>query len=318
MVGVSALLRRFAVASLAANAGIVVTGGVVRLTGSGLGCPTWPRCVDSSYVPTRALGYHGAIEFGNRMLTGVVGGLAVACVVLALLDHRLDRRRSAYPIGKRRITWAALVLAAIPAQAVVGYLVVKSGLNPWAVAGHFLLSMAVIAAGYQFWLATWEPDGPAHPLLRPPIRALVWLVLGVGAAVLAVGTVVTGSGPHAGDEHARRTGLDPGMVAQLHADLVMLLIGLSMALLLALRATGAPRRVVRAAAVLLAVELAQGAIGFTQYFTHLPVVLVGLHMAGACAVWIAVLAVAGAARERVPAAASAPARGPERAAAALA
>jgi len=271
------LARRTALASLAANVGIVITGGVVRLTGSGMGCPTWPRCDRDSLVPTKALGYHGVIEFANRTLISVVGGLAIACLVLAAIQ--LPRRAD-------RLRWAGAVLAGIAAQAVVGGATVHTVLNPWLVSVHFLLSMAVLAAAYRFWVLTRPPGGaPAIPV-APRIRALAWLVIVVAAVVLVVGTVVTGSGPHAGDANAARTGLDPGAVAQLHADLVMLLIGLSVALWLL-----APAALRRAAGVLVGIELAQGAVGFAQYFTHVPALLVGVHMAGACAVWLAALAV---------------------------
>jgi cytochrome c oxidase assembly protein subunit 15 len=283
------LFRSAALACVAVNVLLVVTGGAVRLTGSGLGCPTWPKCTDGSYVTTSAMGYHGVIEFGNRSLTGVVGVLAAVAVLLALLQ--LPRRR-------RQVGWAVAVLASIPAQAVLGGITVRTHLNPWVVALHFLCSIAVIAAAYFLWIATREPAGPARPVVGAALRALTWLLFGVSAAVLVAGTVVTGSGPHAGDEKAKRTGLDPGMVAQLHADLVMLLIGLSVALWFALRAVGAAPGLRRAALVLIGVELAQGVIGFVQYFTHLPVLLVGLHMAGACAVWLATLATLRATRAR--------------------
>jgi len=279
-----ALLRRTALASVAANVGIVLTGGVVRLTDSGMGCPDWPRCDAGSVVATPRLGIHGVIESGNRTLISIVGGLAVAGVVLALL--RRPRRRD-------QLTWAGLVVAGIAGQAVLGGAIVHSTLDPWIVAAHFLLSMALIAAAYHFWRTTREAGEPT-PVSRP-VRALSWLVTGVAAAVLAAGTVVTGSGPHAGDAHARRTGLDPATVAQLHADLVMLLVGLSVALFLF-----APPALRRAAGVLVAVELAQGLIGVVQYLTRLPVLLVGLHMAGACAVWLATLTVLAGARVTGP------------------
>ena len=280
------LLRRTALASLAANVGIVITGGVVRLSNSGMGCPTWPRCDATSLVATGRLGLHGVIEFGNRTLISVVGGLAVACLLLGYAQ--LPRRRD-------RLTWAWLVLAGIAGQAVLGGVTVHSVLDPWVVAAHFLLSMALIAAAYRFWLLTREA-GATQPA-SVPLRRLSWLVVGVSAVVLAVGTVVTGSGPHAGDASAGRTGLDPATVAQLHADLVMLLVGLSVALLIF-----SPAGLRRPAAVLVGVELAQGGIGFFQYFTGLPVLAVGLHMAGACAVWVAALNVL--AHVRVPAAAA--------------
>ncbi len=273
-------LRRLALGSVAANVGIVITGGAVRLTGSGLGCQTWPECGPGSFVATREMGGHGYIEFGNRTLTFVVGLVAV----LGLISAWLQRPRS-----RRVLALATAVFAGIPAQAGVGGLTVLTHLNPWVVAGHFLLSMAVIATAYAFWRAC-RPTEPA-PQVGRPLRRLAWVVAGVCAAVLALGTVVTGSGPHAGDADARRTGLDPATVAQLHADAVFLLIGLSVALWFALRAVEAPAGTVHAAAVLIGIELAQGVVGFVQYFTHLPVLVVGLHMAGACAVWLATLTV---------------------------
>ncbi len=287
LLGTPILLRRLALASLLANIGIVVTGGAVRLTGSGLGCPTWPRCTDTSYVTTPQMGAHGVIEFGNRTLTGVVGALAVACVLAALCQR---------PVRRPLVTWSALVLAGIPAQAVIGGVTVLTNLNPWVVGCHFLASMAVIAAAYQLWVRAGErPASSASPGLGRPLTVLVRLVVATAALVLVVGTVVTGSGPHAGDAGAKRTGLDPQEVAQLHADLVFLLLGLSVALWFALTAVGAPRT---AAAALIGVELAQGLIGFVQYFTHLPVIGVGLHMLGACVVWVAALAVLEGARAR--------------------
>jgi heme a synthase len=280
ILGSPVLLSRLALASLVANIGIVVTGGAVRLTGSGLGCPTWPRCTDTSYVATREMGVHGVIEFGNRTLTGVVGVLAVACLVAALFQR---------PRQKSRVLWAVLALAGIPAQAVIGGITVLTKLNPWVVGFHFLASMAVIAATYQLWMRS--ADRPAVPAPPRPLTALVRLTVAAAAAVLVVGTIVTGSGPHAGDAHARRTGLDPQEISQLHADLVFLLLGLSVALWYALRAVDAPAAARRATAWLIGVELAQGVVGFVQYFTHLPVLAVALHMLGASLVWVAALAV---------------------------
>ena len=285
------LLRRAALVSLVLNCLLVVTGGAVRLTGSGMGCPTWPRCVDSSYVATSPLGIHGLIEAGNRQFSGTVGVFMAVVLVLALLQN---------PRDGRQVRWAAAAFAGIPAQAVLGGITVLTDLNPWVVACHFLASMAVIVAAYRLWLATGEPDGRVEPLVGAPLRALNAVLLAVTGAVLVVGTVVTGSGPHAGDVHAHRTGLDPAMMAQLHADLVMLLIGLSVAWYFALRAVDAPGAARRAAVVLVAVELAQGAIGFVQYFTALPVLLVGAHLAGACAVWLAALRTQTAIRVRRP------------------
>jgi cytochrome c oxidase assembly protein subunit 15 len=263
------LVSRVALANAVANGAIVVTGGAVRLTDSGLGCPTWPRCTGGSLVPTHRLGVHGGIEFTNRTLTFVLTVVAVLTLLAVFRSARRDLRRL-----------AVVSLLGIPAQALLGGITVLTKLNPWTVAGHFLLSSVLVAVATVLWLRSREP-GVGEPLVRRPLIGLVRGVAVATAAVLVVGTVVTGSGPHAGDAHSSRTGLDPEQVAQLHADLVFLLVGLTVALLVALAATDAPGRVRRAARDLLVVELAQGLIGFVQYFTHLPVVLVLVHMLGA-------------------------------------
>jgi cytochrome c oxidase assembly protein subunit 15 len=264
-----ATVSRVALANAVANGLIVVTGGAVRLTGSGLGCPTWPRCTDASFVATPELAGHGAIEFGNRLLTFVLTAVAVATVVVVFRSLRRDLR----PL-------AVLGVLGIPAQALLGGVTVLTGLNPWTVAAHFLLSMVLVAVATTLWLRSREP-GVGRPLLRRPVALLVRGIAVVTAVVLVLGTVVTGSGPHSGDPAAGRTGFDPALVSQLHADVVFLLLGLTVALLVALHATDSPGRVRRAARDLLLVELAQGVVGYVQYFTELPVVLVLLHMAGA-------------------------------------
>jgi cytochrome c oxidase assembly protein subunit 15 len=268
-----AWLRRAALASLVVNIGIVVTGGVVRLTGSGLGCPTWPRCADRSFVPHRAMGVHSAIEFSNRMLTFVVAAVAVAMLVLAWRSGRSSLRR------------LSLVLAlGVPAQAVLGGLTVLTDLNPWLVSGHLLVSLAMVGVAVALVRRVGEGDGAPQPVVPAGIVRLTRAVLAAGWAVLYVGTVVTGSGPHAGDASAPRNGLDPRDLSQLHADLVFLLLGLTVATVLVVRTAGAPTGLIRAASLLLAVELAQGLVGFVQYLTDLPVVLVALHLLGAALV----------------------------------
>jgi cytochrome c oxidase assembly protein subunit 15 len=286
---VKSLLRPLALASLVANIGLVVTGGAVRLTGSGLGCPTWPKCTGASYTTTDAMGVHGAIEFGNRLLNFVLVAVALACLVESIRQR--PRRRSL-------IGLSVGVLAYIPVQAVLGGITVLTKLNPWVVGLHFLASIGLITVAYALWRRAGEGDQAPVRLVPAPLRQLGVLTALAGAAVIAVGVVVTGSGPHAGDAHARRTGLDPAAVAQAHADLVFLLIGLTVALVLALRGVGAPGAVVRASVVLLAIELGQGVIGFVQYFTHLPVVLVGVHLLGAALVWVSLLNVLWAMRSR--------------------
>jgi cytochrome c oxidase assembly protein subunit 15 len=281
-------MRQAALATLAANVALVITGGAVRLTDSGLGCPTWPRCTDTSYTTTQAMGIHGAIEYGNRMLTGVL----VVIVVFAMIVALLQRPR------RPRVTWlAAAVLATIPAQAVLGGITVLTHLNPWVVAGHFLLSIVIIAIAYAFWMATRETDARPVPTVPRPVRLLVAAVTAAAAAVIVAGTVVTGSGPHAGDAHARRTGLDPATVAQAHADLVFLLIGLSIGAWLALRTVRARAATVRAG-WLIAIIAAQAVIGFVQYATNFPPLIVGAHLAGASAVWLGTLALAYSTRTR--------------------
>lgn len=263
------VVSRIALVNAVVNGLIVVTGGAVRLTDSGLGCPTWPRCTGDSLVPTQQLGVYGVIEFSNRMLTFVVTVAAVAALIAVLRSSRRDLR----PL-------AAVSFLGIPAQALLGGITVLTKLNPWTVAGHFLLSSVLVAVSTTLWLRSREP-GVGQLVVRRPVLGLVRGVAAATAAVLLVGTVVTGSGPHAGDAHSARTGLDPEQLAQLHADLVFLLVGLTAALLVTLRATDAPARVSRAARDLLVVELAQGAVGFVQYFTHLPIALVLAHMLGA-------------------------------------
>jgi cytochrome c oxidase assembly protein subunit 15 len=241
----------------------------VRLTGSGLGCPTWPRCTDESFVATPELAGHGVIEFGNRLLTFVLTAVAIATVVVVFRSVRRDLR-----------TLAVLGILGIPAQALLGGVTVLTGLNPWTVAAHFLLSMVLVAVATVLWLRSREP-GVGQPLLRRPVVLLVNGIAAVTAAVLVIGTVVTGSGPHSGDPAAGRTGLDPELLSQLHADVVFLLLGLTVALIVTLSATDSPGRVRRAARDLLIVQIAQGVVGFVQYFTDLPIALVLLHMLGA-------------------------------------
>ena len=272
----AAAISRIALANALANGAIVVTGGAVRLTGSGLGCPTWPRCTDESFVNTPELAGHGVIEFGNRTLTGVLGVIAIALLVAVFRSPRRDLRALA--------VWNFLGVAA---QALLGGVTVLTGLNPWIVAAHFLVSAVLVALGTTLWLRSREP-GVGRPLLRRPFPLLVTGIAAVTAAVLVIGTVVTGSGPHSGDLDEEdgvttvdRMGFDPELVSQVHADLVFLLLGLTIALLVALHAADAPDRVRRAARDLLVVQLAQGLVGYVQYFTDLPIALVLVHMLGA-------------------------------------
>ena len=259
-----------ALANLVANVVIVLTGGAVRLTGSGLGCPVWPRCTDESYTPHGELGIHGAIEFGNRMLTFVLVVVAVACFAAALAN-----RLSGGP--RAPLVLSTLIALGIPAQAVIGGITVRTDLNPWVVALHLLVSMAMI--GLCVWLVHALRPLATGPATRGA-RGLAWLVFASGWVVLYLGTVVTGSGPHAGDEDARRTGLDPQVFSHVHAISVYLLVALTVCLMVVAARTGnAGLR--RSAISLLALEVAQGLVGFLQYFNDLPVGLVIVHMLGA-------------------------------------
>ncbi|MGK5114495.1 MULTISPECIES: COX15/CtaA family protein [unclassified Geodermatophilus] len=264
-----AVVSRLALANAVANGAIVLTGGAVRLTGSGLGCPTWPRCTDASFVATPELAGHGVIEFGNRLLTFVLAAVAIATVVAVFRSPRRDLRGL-----------AVIAFLGIPAQALLGGVTVLTGLNPWTVAAHFLVSSGLVAVTTVLWLRSREP-GVGRPLVRRPFELLVGGIAAATAGVLVLGTVVTGSGPHSGDPEAGRTGFDPELVSQLHADSVFLLLGLTIALLVALHATDSPGRIRRAARDLLLVQLAQGVVGYVQYFTDLPIALVLLHMLGA-------------------------------------
>ncbi len=266
------LMRRLAVASLVSNIAIVVTGGAVRLTGSGLGCPTWPRCTDQSFVVQDAMGVHGFIEFGNRMLTFVLAAVAITTWVVAM---RYRPRRAAL----RRL--ATVLALGVPAQAVLGGFTVLTDLNPYAVALHLLLSLSMIAVAVVLVRRVDEQDRPPVSTVPLPVARLAQATYVVTWMVLYVGTVVTGSGPHAGDADSPRTGLRPAAVSQVHADLVFLLVGLTIGTLVAFVVVRAPERAVRAVVWLLGVELGQGLIGFVQYFTDLPVLLVGLHVLGA-------------------------------------
>lgn len=288
-----ASLRSLALASVIVNAGIVVTGAAVRATGSGLGCPTWPECTGRSLVPVHEA-HHGlnmTIEFTNRMLAYVVLAVGVAVYVAALRSR--PRRRD--------VTRLAFIQpGSVVLQAIMGGIVVLTNLNPAAVSAHFMLSIALLAAAVALWVRTGEGDAPPTPTTR---QELVWVgrtLVGVVAALLVLGTVVTGTGPHAGDAKAPRWALNLEQVAQFHADVVWLTVGLTFALLLGLRLTNATGTAPRRATELLVIELGQGIIGYVQYFTHVPSTLVIAHVFGATLVWIATIRTVLALRDRGP------------------
>ncbi|HET7398463.1 MAG TPA: COX15/CtaA family protein [Intrasporangium sp.] len=269
-------VRPILLANLLGEVLIVVTGGVVRLTGSGLGCPTWPECVPGSFTPVReqAEGLHKFIEFGNRTLTGLVGILAIAAIWVVLTRFPGRPRLKAVAFG---------ILGGVVAQAVVGGITVRTGLNPFSVAFHFLMSMVLVALATALVRGSEDRSGgPDRLLVHPLASGLAWSTYAVGVGVLVLGTIVTGSGPHSGDaDTPARTGFDPRFVSWMHADLVMLFTGLVVATLAAVRLSGGSRAS-RAWAAVLVVTAAQAVVGYVQYFTKLPELLVLLHMLGAC------------------------------------
>lgn len=257
---------------------IVVTGGLVRLTGSGLGCPTWPECVPGSFTPVveQPEGIHKYIEFGNRTLTSVVGIAALAVLVATIIFARRGRPKSL-------IVWGALPLIGVILQAVVGGITVLTGLHPATVALHFLISMGLIAVSVLVLLRVRQPDQAPALTVRPEIAKLTTGLVLLTGIVLVLGTIVTGSGPHAGDaDEPVRFGLDPRAVSWIHSDAVLLWFGLLGAIMVGLHFTAAPARVVRAARLTLAIGLLQGLIGYVQYATKLPEPVVAAHMLGAC------------------------------------
>ena len=263
-------------ANLVAQSAIVVTGAIVRVTSSGLGCPTWPECVPGSITPTsdQVESWHKYIEFGNRLLTIALVLVAIATIAAMWSQHRT----------LRQLSWGSLL--GIFAQAVIGGISVLTGLNPLVVASHFLLSIGLIAVAMKlYWNARYgfaqRELVTAVPLVLA-IKAHTWLAL----LIIVIGTLVTGTGPHAGDSaDIVRLGFDPQIISWIHADVVLLFVGLTTGLIIALAATRSPTALRRAAMWVLIVSLAQGLIGYLQYFNGLPWLLVASHVLGAVILW---------------------------------
>lgn len=269
LVGSPAALRRWTLASLLANMGLVVTGGLVRVTGSGLGCSTWPQCEPGSYTPYAEAGIHGAIEFGNRLLTFVLVAIAIGTFVAA------RRARDAGGIPRRRLRGLALAAGlGIPLQAVIGGLSVLAQLNPWVVGLHMVVSVALIV----ICVVMIHEAGQAAPAAASAlVRRLVVVASALGVVVVLLGVVVTGAGPNSGDGGAARNGLDLLVAARVHAAAVWALVAATVALVVLTRAEAAVRGAVR---LVLATVLGQGLIGYAQYFLSLPPALVAAHMLG--------------------------------------
>ena len=274
-------LRRILLVNLILEITIVVTGGLVRLTGSGLGCPTWPQCVPGSFtpVPYQAQGFHKLIEFGNRTLTSVVS-VAALLVIIAIWRWAPGRR------GLRAIS--VLPLAGVLLQAVLGGITVLTGLNPAMVAAHFIASMVLVCLSAYLLYRVGEGDRPPVALVAPQIVVVGKATAALGALILVLGTMVTGSGPHSGDASTPRFGFDPRTISWLHADAVMLFVGLVVAVLLAVQLTATDPRPRRTWHAVLGITALQGLVGYAQYLTGLPDALVMVHMLGASllAVWL--------------------------------
>ena len=307
-----ASLRGLALASVIANAVIISTGAAVRLSSSGLGCPDWPQCTQTSVVAAHSTGQttlNTWIEFGNRLLNFPLVVIA-ALTFIACLRYRPDGRR------RRDLVWlSALLPLGVIAQAVVGGIVVLTDLNPAMVSAHFLLSAAVIlTAAVVLHTRVSEGAGPARSLVRTDLRVLAGLLVAATAVMLAAGTVVTGSGPLAGtrvDSHGQRSTVPRFHLAlenttQLHADVGWFIGALAVALVIGLRFSAAPRRTVGLGWLVLGWLGVQGVIGYVQYFNHLPAGLVWVHVASSVVLWILVLELYLSTRERMPLADRAP------------
>ena len=265
--------------------GLLVTGGAVRLTGSGLGCPTWPQCVSGSIapVPHQAQGtLHSWIEFGNRLLTFLLVVAIIAAVIGAI---RWGRGRNDW----KMIRLLALTqLAGIVAQIVLGGITVLTKLNPISVSAHFLLSIALIPSTLSLRERIFAK---ARTTVLPTTKLLIRIVTLLSVLVIALGTLVTGSGPHAGDIQAKRYHIDPRQISWMHADAVIALICLTIALYLVIKVSEPAQTqsfIGKKVLLFLAVCLSQGAIGYIQYFTHLPEALVAAHLLGAGLMWLTI------------------------------
>ncbi len=292
-----ASMRRLALAGVIADTAIMSTGAAVRLSSSGLGCPDWPRCSAADIVASKNAGQtllNTWIEFGNRLLNFPLV-VIVALVFIAAWRFRPNGQR------RRDLVWlGAAQPAGVIAQAVIGGIVVLTKLNPAAVSIHFLVSASIVAAAVLLHVRCTEGTDPPTAVVRRDLRMLSAALVAVTGVMLAAGTVVTGTGPLAGHADTPRYKLPLEGVTQLHADIGWLMAGLAVALVVGLRFSGAPARVVRASWIMIGSLFLQGTLGYIQYFTHLPAGLVWIHVTGSVLVWIAVLRLFLAMRDRGP------------------
>lgn len=273
--------RRITVVALAMLAIIVVTGALVRLTGSGLGCVDWPSCNEDRFVDVSST--HGAIEQVNRLFTGVVA----ASVIVAVLGSLVRTRR------RRDLTWLSVGLViGVLAQVVIGGVVVLTGLHPLWNMVHFLVSMVLVSIAGLLVRRSGEPDGvPRRRVVDQLTSRLTWGVAVLGTAAIVTGTIVTATGPHAGDETASRLGFDLGSVARIHGMTVIITMLLAAVLALRLwRGEGPARTALRAPLeTVLALGAVQGTVGYVQWFAGVPVGLVAIHIALATAIMVALV-----------------------------
>jgi cytochrome c oxidase assembly protein subunit 15 len=284
--------RRITALAAVAVGVIIVTGGAVRVTGSGLGCPDWPTCARNRVVAPWE--YHALVEFGNRAVTGAVSVLVIAAVLGSLV--RRPRRRDL-------VVLSLGLVAGVLAQIVLGGLTVLFKLAPPFVMGHFLLSMALLADAVVLHHRAGLPDGAwaARPLVGPGPARLARLVLALTAVVVVLGTVVTSSGPHGGDVRAKRLSFTVHDTARVHGTAVITLLALTLALVWWLHRSGAPESLQRRATVFVEVLGAQAVVGYAQYFTQIPAALVAVHIAGAAAAWASAVWLACGLRVAIPA-----------------
>jgi cytochrome c oxidase assembly protein subunit 15 len=312
-------LRGLALAAVVANVVIMSTGEAVRLSKSGLGCPDWPDCTAKSLVAANTAGQttlNTWIEFGNRLLNFPLVAIA-GLVFIAACCYRSPAVAVGGQMvpGRRRpdLIWLAAALpGGVIGQAVVGGIVVLTKLNPAWVAVHFMLSTAIVAAAVVLHVRAGEGTGPVVPVVRRDLRIIGATLVGAVALTFAAGTVVTGTGKLAGNAAAPRFHLPFIGVTQLHADIGWVIAALSFALLIGLPLSGAPRAAVRRIYLMAGLTLAQGAIGYAQYFAGLPAGLVWVHVTVAVVIWVVTVRLYLAMRERGPLpAASPPAATPE-------
>ena len=271
--------RRITLVALLAQVFITISGAAVRLTGSGLGCSDWPTCEENQIVAP--LEYHAMIEFVNRTVTGFVS----VAVILAVLGSLLRTPR------RRDLTWLSLgLVAGVIGQIILGGLTVLFELHPPFVIAHFLVSMVLIWNAFVLHERSKYAQAPALPVVPRNVRVLSRIIVIVAAFTLFTGTIVTGTGPHGGDETVPRLSFDIGSVARLHSVTVWIFLALTIAALFALHRSGAPVNVDRRAKYLVAAILVQGTIGYVQYFNGVPPALVLLHVLGSVIVWISALA----------------------------